>query len=1181
LYDPHNRLTRTSSCDGSEIRYRRNTDNLKAQQGSFYSLETTAKATASGKPQISVETLDGFGRSIQNLALGSSRTSPDAGANGNGAILFQTFYNALGRKVREVQPITVSGTSINSNGRQRANSISQARFTDYTYEPTKRGRLLTAQLNNGFTTTYDYGYSHSYEASAGGYPAGFSANQLSSVKVTDAGGHTLESLVDSWGNPIVKREYHQGSNTVAKDVRYGYDVQGDLRRIYPFAGASDADNTTYQYKYDHFSQLIEKIVPGKDEELMKYNSNGQLVSFQDFYARNDPNGERYWAFEYDEYGNGIASGVNGGAFAYPSNGIESVLNETIFDHGIGSISFGQAMADRSSILQTSQVLETAYAFDRGADPCGRLVGQDVQSTLHLSSSPAAFQKRLMYDANGNILTTTVDWRAGTHAVKEVMTPKYSADLVLDQLDYQLNIGPLSSSPALRYNGTLHGVEYNIHGQLSQQLIDREGTSDSWLQHIDFAFDNIGRLTAINQPLTGSTSELLTGDVNGAVPNQPTPYSYVNSNYNQSDRDIFFEQISYTSRQHGVSSEFTPGSALHTSLIRQTIKQTKGRYPVVESYDYDGYLRLERFEARETFAANGNLYNGASNLHGEAEYAYDDYGRPTNIIRDSWLSATPTGRMFYREVDDLSYNYVTPSGHPKGPQVRKITDVNQSNHLIEGHKQTATGVSDLYIYNANGDILEDPYRNLKYTYNILGKVRKIEPLTGSGPIIEYYYSADGQLREHKRHNLSGMLVEHIYYIEGARVDVAADDVYLPTDVGAMQIAPDHSVKPIFYHSDHLGNIMMAYHDANDDGVVDTDTELLEESRYYPYGMKLRPYRSYQTEDIPFAFNGAEELQAFDNLHITQFRTMGPETALWGQVDPKAEAMYGMSPYSSMGGNPISYADPQGDLPFLAVVGIGAILGGQINAIKTAVNGGDLGDVAGAWFKGVAVGGAAGAAGYGAGTLFAPLVGNTGFIAGAINGAAGGAASGFTGGAGEVWINGGSFQEGLRAGGQGAKFGAITGGAFGGVSGGIQATKHGRNFWTGNAKQFTPTPAAYASSEAGGRMFEENYTVYNGSDEIAYYKPEDGLYGIKNSIKPNSAINVPVDGVATSLYQDQVFKVPGKLWYNPRVGIWKGGHAAMYLDNNDIFLHPFTNGGWKTLNQLDPSWSRLFDLARTIR
>ncbi|MBK7221499.1 MAG: hypothetical protein IPH94_09265 [Saprospiraceae bacterium] len=44
-----------------------------------------------------------------------------------------------------------------------------------------------------------------------------------------------------------------------------------------------------------------------------------------------------------------------------------------------------------------------------------------------------------------------------------------------------------------------------------------------------------------------------------------------------------------------------------------------------------------------------------------------------------------------------------------------------------------------------------------------------------------------------------------------------------------------------------------------------------------------------------------------------------------VDPKAEIMGNMSPYCAMNNNPVNYSDLEEDLPFLAVLAIGAATG----------------------------------------------------------------------------------------------------------------------------------------------------------------------------------------------------------------------------------------------------------------
>jgi hypothetical protein len=69
-------------------------------------------------------------------------------------------------------------------------------------------------------------------------------------------------------------------------------------------------------------------------------------------------------------------------------------------------------------------------------------------------------------------------------------------------------------------------------------------------------------------------------------------------------------------------------------------------------------------------------------------------------------------------------------------------------------------------------------------------------------------------------------------------------------------------------------------------------------------------------------------------------MDPTTGRWMQVDPKAEAAGSMSPYSSMGNNPISQVDPNGDLPFLAVAAIGAFTSVISNGINNHKSGQDF-------------------------------------------------------------------------------------------------------------------------------------------------------------------------------------------------------------------------------------------------
>jgi hypothetical protein len=177
------------------------------------------------------------------------------------------------------------------------------------------------------------------------------------------------------------------------------------------------------------------------------------------------------------------------------------------------------------------------------------------------------------------------------------------------------------------------------------------------------------------------------------------------------------------------------------------------------------------------------------------------------------------------------------------------------------------------------------------------------------------------------------------------------------------------------------------------------------------------------------------------------------------------------------NPIAMSDPEGDLPFMAVAAIGAIVNAGIQMISGNIN--SAGDFLGS----LAVGAGSGAAGFGAGSL----VQGIGFIAGAGAGALGGAAGGFVGGSGNAWLEGVSFGQGLVAGSKGAVLGAITGGAIGGISGGLYATRQGGNFWNGDGATFDLLATGYQGD--GNPVEYSNESVRSFSKE--YFGDVKGL------------------------------------------------------------------------------------------
>jgi len=118
------------------------------------------------------------------------------------------------------------------------------------------------------------------------------------------------------------------------------------------------------------------------------------------------------------------------------------------------------------------------------------------------------------------------------------------------------------------------------------------------------------------------------------------------------------------------------------------------------------------------------------------------------------------------------------------------------------------------------------------------------------------------------------------------------------------------------TDHLGNLRIVYQDTDGDRNIDPSTEIIQDLGADKSALFNR-----------FQYNSMDHVNEYGlDWNMTTYRSLQPDIGLWGQVDPKAELGYSMSPYCAMANNPILYNDPDGDWIHIAV---GAVIGAGIN------------------------------------------------------------------------------------------------------------------------------------------------------------------------------------------------------------------------------------------------------------
>jgi RHS repeat-associated protein len=197
-------------------------------------------------------------------------------------------------------------------------------------------------------------------------------------------------------------------------------------------------------------------------------------------------------------------------------------------------------------------------------------------------------------------------------------------------------------------------------------------------------------------------------------------------------------------------------------------------------------------------------------------------------------------------------------------------------------------------------------------------QQITKIGGGGGSLKFTYDASG--RKWKKEGAGGKreYVLGMEYQDGRLEAIHGPDGRLASVHGFGYYRPE------YWHTDHLGNVRLAFSDVNNNGRIEIeddpgtpgdDTEVMQENHYYPFGMnQMGPWYETVTPPNKYQYNG-KELNEELGLDWLDYGARWYDAAVgrFTSVDPIAEMFPDASPFGYAAGNPATNIDLLGLSP----------------------------------------------------------------------------------------------------------------------------------------------------------------------------------------------------------------------------------------------------------------------------
>ena len=689
------------------------------------------------------------------------------------------------------------------------------------------------------------------------------AGTLSCTVTTDPDDHVVQSFTDGLGRTLLSRTFDDDEPIDTYSV---YDDYGRLRWVVTPEGSyllSDsltvpvdddfAEKYCYVYTYNDRGLMVEKRMPGREAEYMRYDEGDRLRVSQDGNLR----AKKQWiSYSYDALGRVQEQSL-------------AVEAELIPIRSQAGVSIGEPIESVEPPYLGSSVPLRKYVYDTYPSEV-QAAGLDFQSIEGLTATDG---ESLRYDNATGSLT----YEKLAVLANDTITGYHQRACYYDYKGRLIQIVERDTEDGILCTSKRYDFVGNLIAQ--RESYTRAGKTDD----IDrtFTYDDRGRLLNETTQVNGGEEAVVYYEYDelGRLAARRLGEG-TSAIAEQSEYDI----RSWLTKKSSELFDMSLGHS-YTENITSWQWQHKGdpsgdgpqnRYV----FTYDGLSRL----ANTTQYVNGEL----NKQNVERFLTYDRNGNLQTFIRYENGSCVSNSTYNYSGNRLVSYCPGT---------VFEREDVGIGEIIVPKKGIVFPLTVQLHQYDANGNVTKDWERGLDMSYNCLNLLEYASDNDANA--INYCYLADGT-----KPSVTDVGENGLYYLGSLVYEKHANTIGLESagfSSGRIVATAGNDTEIRYFLTDHLGSVR----------VVATDKDnVLERNDYQPFGKRWNT-ASLPVSDNRDRFNGKED-QSFAGLPFSDYsaRMYDRERGRWLSQDPKSEDYFSSTQYGFCGNNPIRYIDPSG-------------------------------------------------------------------------------------------------------------------------------------------------------------------------------------------------------------------------------------------------------------------------------